>query len=314
MNKVVDGILLVDKEEGLTSHGVVSLVKRVLGGSRAPKVGHAGTLDPFATGLLVVMAGQATKLSPYLTGENKTYRAVMKLGEATDTLDRTGRIVKRMDGPFPAPGEITDVLKRFTGALEQTPPMYSAVKHHGVRAYRLARKGIEVPLRKRCVKVFVLELLEYDPPFATLEVHCTSGTYIRTLAADIGEALGTAAHLTALRRLSVGTFDVTDAVASIELRGGSGCREMIAGSMTAPADALHRMASIEVSPELAARIRRGYRPSMAEVGAGNEKSIPTEDGLVKVVAGRELIAVCRVTAAGGSMPEDLIIERVFLSV
>ena len=300
---------MVDKEEGVTSHGVVSFVKRILGGRRASKVGHAGTLDPFATGLLVVMVGEATKLSRYLSAVDKTYRAVMKLGEATDTKDHTGRIVKSVDGPLPEASEISAVLKRFTGTIEQAPPMYSAVKHGGVRAYSLARKGVEVQLKMRRVKVFRLELIEYDPPFVTLEIHCSSGTYIRSLAADLGEALGSAAHLTELRRLSVGAFSLADAVASSRFREQDFSGDDIRRRLTAPGDALHGMVSVNVSRQMADRIRTGYQPSQAEIGVG-AVSLPAGEGLAKVMAGRELVAVGRFgsseSAAGFS------VERVFL--
>jgi tRNA pseudouridine55 synthase len=313
LNTGLAGILLVDKEENLTSRGVVSRVKRALGGRRSPKVGHAGTLDPFATGLLVVMVGQATKLSPYLAGEDKIYRAEMKLGEATDTLDLTGRVVKRVEKPYPAEREVKDALKRFTGTVEQSPPMYSAVRHQGVRAYRLARKGIEVSLRKRRVNIYYLDLIEYDPPHATLEIHCSSGTYIRTLAADLGEVLGTAAHLTALRRLTVGRFRLTEAVPSSELSSEAQCLRVISGHLTAPVDALHGIPSVSVSEGMAARIRNGYQPSMGEMSAADEEICRVVGGLVKVVAGRELVALGRLTAAVESKPAGLSMERVFSS-
>lgn len=304
------GVLLVDKEEGVTSHGVVSFVRRILGGRRASKVGHAGTLDPFATGLLVVMVGESTKLSRYLSAVDKTYRAVMKLGEATDTMDRTGRTVKSTGGPLPDASEISAVSKRFIGTIEQVPPMYSAVKHGGVRAYSLARKGFEVQLKKRRVNVSRLELVEYDPPFATLEIHCSSGTYVRSLAADLGEALGSAAHLTGLRRLSVGAFGLADAVASSRLREQGFSCDDIRRRLTAPGDALHGMVSVNVSRQTAERIRAGHPPSMAEIREGSA-SVPPGEGLVKVLAERELVAVGRLSSAESTA--GFSVERVFLS-
>ncbi|MFO8088472.1 MAG: tRNA pseudouridine(55) synthase TruB [Desulfatiglandaceae bacterium] len=305
------GILLVDKEEGLSSHQVVSLVKRALGGRKAPKVGHAGTLDPFATGLLVVMVGQATKLSRYLAAEDKIYRAVMKLGEATDTLDATGRVIRSLEGPLPSMEEIEAVSKKFIGIIEQTPPMYSAVKHQGVRAYRLARKGIHVLLKKRNVNISEIELIEYKPPYAKMEIHCSAGTYIRTLAADLGEAMGNAAHLTALRRLSVGSYNIADALGSSELHVGAGCREKLVARLIDPVEVLEWMPSIPISAGLAARISRGYQPTKDEIDAGAD-SVPREQsGLVKIVAAGRLVAVGRLGNAEGAEKSGFTAERVF---
>jgi tRNA pseudouridine55 synthase len=303
------GILLVDKEEGLSSHEVVALVKRALGGRRGPKVGHAGTLDPFATGLLVVIVGQATKLSRYLTSEDKTYLAVLKLGETTDTLDPTGQVVKRVSKPMPTSEEIRVVSRKFTGVVEQTPPMYSALKINGVRAYSLARKGRQVALKKRNVNIFELDLLDYQEPYATMKIACSAGTYIRSLAADLGEAMGSAAYLTALRRLRVGRFHTTDALNSSELRPGAACREKLLERLLDPVEALDRMPLITVSSGLAARIRRGYRPEAAEIGAGPFS--PAGDEPFKVVAGGRLVAVGRLGRSESKDRNGFIAERVF---
>jgi len=307
-----DGILLVDKEEGLSSHQVVSLVKRALGGRKAPKVGHAGTLDPFATGLLVVMVGQATKLSRYLAGEDKTYRAVMKLGEATDTLDGTGRVLRRLEKPLPSMEELEAVSKKFTGMIEQTPPMYSAVKHQGIRAYKLARNGIRVPLKKRKVTIFEIEWIDFQAPYATLEIHCSAGTYIRTLAADLAEAMGSAAYLKALRRLSVGRYQCANALDSGELRDGAGCRETLFERFIDPVEALAWMPTLRISSGLAAGIRRGYQPKIDEIGAAAVDSASRlHKGPVKIVADGRLVAVGRLEEAEGSEENGFKVERVF---
>jgi tRNA pseudouridine55 synthase len=308
-----DGILLVDKEEGLSSHQVVSRVRRVLGGRKAPKVGHAGTLDPFATGLLVVMIGQATKLSRYLAGEDKTYRAVVKLGEATDTLDATGTVIKRLEGPLPSGEEIEAVSKKFVGIIGQTPPMYSAVKHQGVRAYKLARKGIHVALKMRKVTISKIQLMDYQAPYATMEIHCSAGTYIRTLAADLAEAMGSAAHLTALRRLSVGRYRCADALDSGELRDGEGNRENLFDRIIDPVEALEWMPSLTISSGLAARIRQGYQPTIDETGAGTGSASGTRDGLIKLVVAGRLVAVGRMGDAQGSEKSGFTVERVFFA-
>jgi tRNA pseudouridine55 synthase len=258
------------------------------------------------------MVGQATKLSRYLSGEDKSYRAVMKLGEATDTLDATGSVIRRSKEPLPSMEEIEGVSKKFIGIIEQTPPMYSAVKHQGVRAYKLARKGIHVPLKKRSVNIFEIELIDFQAPHVTMKIHCSAGTYIRTLAADLGEAMGSAAHLTALRRLSIGPYNIRDALGSGQLRGGTGCCEKLSARFIDPVKVLQWMPSITISTGLAARIRRGYQPSIDEIGAAAGDLVSRmQNGLVKIVAGDRLVAVGRLGNIEGVEQSGFIAERVF---
>ncbi|MBM4462260.1 MAG: tRNA pseudouridine(55) synthase TruB [Chloroflexi bacterium] len=210
MNKVsVDGILNIFKPSGRTSFSVVSLLRRLSGERR---VGHTGTLDPEATGVLVVCFGQATKVIRFLARAKKTYQAEIELGLATDSYDATGRVVKRGDPSSVNRDQVEQVLNCFRGPIEQVPPMYSAVKREGKRLYRLAWEGIEVPRKPRTVQIFRLELMEWQSPIASIEVECSAGTYIRSLAQDIGVALGCGAHLKKLVRLKNEPFHISEAV------------------------------------------------------------------------------------------------------
>jgi len=203
----MDGAVLVDKPVGLSSNRVLQEVKKLFG---ARKAGHAGTLDPLASGLLVVLFGEATKLSSVLLDADKEYVASVKLGEATATGDAEGEVVERSDVAVGA-GEIAAALERFRGDIEQVPPMYSALKRDGVPLYKLARRGETVERPARRVRIEELELREFQPHLVELRIRCSKGTYVRTLAEDLGRALGTCAHLAALRRTASGGLSVRDA-------------------------------------------------------------------------------------------------------
>ncbi|TAL17173.1 tRNA pseudouridine(55) synthase TruB [bacterium] len=208
MEKTPDGLLLLDKPVGLTSHTAVRKAARLLG---ADKAGHAGTLDPMASGLLLVGIGKATRLLEYLVGCSKTYRAVIRLGMTTDTLDQEGTVLSEKEVPdFPLE-EVEKALALFRGKISQIPPVYSAIKSEGVPLYRRARRGEEVTPPAREVEISRLDLMEWKNPFLKIEVECSSGTYIRSLARDIGEALDTGGVLWELRRLRCGPFSVEDA-------------------------------------------------------------------------------------------------------
>ena len=202
------GILLVDKPEAMTSAGVIRVLRPALG--RA-KVGHLGTLDPFASGLLPLCLGEATKVARYLLLERKEYTGTIRLGEATDTLDHTGAAVETSAVPPLEQATVDAVAARFTGRQRQVPPMYSALKQGGVPLYKLARRGIEVARAPRDIDVAGLELRLRPPDRIEFSLACSKGTYVRVLAADIGRALGTVAHLERLRRIAVGLFRVADA-------------------------------------------------------------------------------------------------------
>jgi len=221
----MDGILIIDKPEGPTSHDVVNRVRRIL---KTKKVGHTGTLDPFATGVLVLLVGKATRLAQFLDKDEKEYEAVVRFGFETDTGDKTGRRIAecglRNEELFDRLADIewNDVLSNFRGELQQVPPMYSAKKIDGKKLYEHARKGVEIERKGISVNISKLEILSEPPASAggevsktdaiKLRVRCSAGTYIRTLAEDIGRSVGTGAHLTELRRTRAGKFEIANAV------------------------------------------------------------------------------------------------------
>jgi tRNA pseudouridine55 synthase len=211
----MDGILVVNKPQGWTSHDVVGHIRRL---THQKRVGHAGTLDPMATGVLLVCLGRATRVAEYLMDSDKTYRAVVRLGVETDTFDANGQVV----ATHPVNVDESDLrtaLARFVGAIDQVPPMYSALKRDGKPLYRLARRGIEVERKPRRITIYDITLRAWQSPDATIDVCCSPGTYIRSLAHDIGAVLGCGAHLAALTRLASGSFRLEDAVTLEDLEG-----------------------------------------------------------------------------------------------
>lgn len=211
-----DGVLLVDKPAGMTSHDVVDRIRRQFG---LRKVGHCGTLDPAATGLLVLVLERATKLQNQFMADDKTYEGTMKLGVTTDSHDADGAVVAEKPVPPLTAADVEAVFARFRGDVQQVPPMVSAIKHEGTPLYKLARKGMTIAREPRTVHIYDLRLLHLHLPFVDLRVTCTKGTYVRTLCHDIGQALGCGAHLYRLRRIRSGSFDVADAHPLSELLG-----------------------------------------------------------------------------------------------
>jgi tRNA pseudouridine55 synthase len=199
----VDGILLLDKPLGVTSNEALQRVKRLY---NAAKAGHTGSLDPLATGLLPVCLGGATKFSAFLLDADKRYRVRVRLGVTTTTADAEGEVVETAPVDGIGEADLREVLRRFLGAIDQLPPMYSAVKHQGERLYKLARQGIEVERTTRTVQIFEIGLRAFAPPDFDMDVHCSKGTYVRTLAEDVGTALGCGGHVAELRRTGVGPF------------------------------------------------------------------------------------------------------------
>jgi tRNA pseudouridine55 synthase len=279
------GILLIDKPAGPSSFEAVRRVRKAL---KVRKAGHAGTLDPFATGLLLMCLGEATKLVPFLMPEPKTYLASVKLGEETDTQDLTGEVVARSE-KLPEPEEIYAAAARFVGEIEQIPPMYSALHHQGERLYKKARRGEKVEVKPRKVTIYGLEVLEVDLPLVTLEVTCSPGTYVRTLAADLGRTLGCGAHLAALRRLAVGPFKVEEALALEGLREMD--EEELASRIIPLAECLPGFRALSLGPEEAERL--GY--GQALLWPGNNLSLGER---VRVLAAGELLAVAEVRGEG----------------
>jgi tRNA pseudouridine55 synthase len=205
----LDGALLVDKPSGPTSHDVVDAIRRRF---QISKVGHCGTLDPNATGLLVIVLGRGTKLSERLMSDDKTYEGAIKFGETTNSYDSDGELVASLPVPPLNLDQLNGAATAFIGDQMQLPPMVSAIKQDGVPLYKLARKGIEVERKARLIHIYSLRFTAYSEPLAHFRVACTKGTYVRTLAHDLGQKLGCGAHLASLRRLAAGKFDVADAL------------------------------------------------------------------------------------------------------
>jgi tRNA pseudouridine55 synthase len=208
----ISGILLLDKPAGMSSNAALQKVKWLY---KAAKAGHTGSLDPLATGLLPVCLGEATKASAFLLDADKRYVTTVRLGEKTSTADAEGEVIETAPVPDITLEHLSEVLERFLGDIEQLPPMYSAVKHQGERLYKLAREGVEVERKPRTITIHDLVCLDFDGVNLKLDIHCSKGTYVRTLAEDISEALGTVGHVAELRRTAVGPFNDVDMV-SIE--------------------------------------------------------------------------------------------------
>lgn len=262
LQNAISGVLVVDKPIGLTSHDVVQIVRKGTGIRRA---GHTGTLDPRASGVLVILIGPAVRLSEYVSASDKRYQAVVHLGTTTDTYDADGRIIST------APVNVTESefqaeLQKFVGEIEQVPPPYSAVKVHGRKAYEMAREGEEIDLQPRKINVYSLELLEWAVPEAVIDVYCSSGTYVRSLAHDLGTAMGCGAHLVGLRRTKSGRFTLRDAVPLRKLRDAFDDGNWYQFLIPA-AEALSDWPSLELTTKQVDDIRHGHRVS-ADLAAG----------------------------------------------
>lgn len=275
------GVLPVDKPVGPTSHDAVAAVRRAL---RTRQVGHTGTLDPFASGLLLVCFGPATRLAEYLTPLPKTYRAVMRLGEATDTDDRTGEVVSRSDAwREMAEDRVRAVLAAQVGDVEQLPPRYSAKKVAGERMYAAARRGEELERKPVRVTIYRIDVLDVRLPEVEFEVECGSGTYIRAIARDAGEALGVGGHLAALRRTASGGISVDGAVPLDAL----GDAERVADAVLSPAEAVAHLPRVEVDEAGAAALGHGRAvPSPADLPAGVPVALVAADGALLAVGER----------------------------
>ena len=249
----VDGILVLNKEMGWTSHDVVAKIRKIMGMS---KVGHAGTLDPAATGVLPILLGRATRIAEYLLEWDKEYRAVLRLGETTDTQDATGKILTQNDTSSISEEALRQVVARFRGPQRQIPPMYSAVKVGGKPLYKAARAGETVERAERAIVVHELDILAIDGRDVTLNVACSKGTYIRTLCADIGHALGVGGHLYALERLRVGPLSIDHAmtVGQVATQAAIGTIEERLVTLN---QALERLPALRVTDEQARLVLHG---------------------------------------------------------
>lgn len=284
----MDGVLLVDKPEGITSAGVVRVLKRRVGGQ---KIGHLGTLDPFATGLLPLCIGEATKVAQFLSAEDKTYTGRIRLGVETDSLDCTGKVMAEAPPPSLDPGILEDICAQFSGAGWQTPPMYSAVKRAGVPLYQLARRGIEVEREPRRIQVHALSLTTAGPAELDFHVECSKGTYVRVLAAGIGRALGCGGHLGALRRTRFGPFDVREAHSLGDLEDWPEATLPVLPIRTA----LAGLRELVVSPGVATVLRRGQQGVLARLPMPQS---PEETAKIVTTAG-DVVAVVEVETGRG---------------
>ena len=268
---MIDGALLLDKPVGLSSNAALQEAKRLFG---AKKAGHGGTLDPLASGLLVILFGEATKFAGPMLDADKEYLATVKLGERTDTGDAEGRIVESHPVEVSA-DQVHAALARFRGEIEQLPPMHSALKHEGVPLYKIARKGGTVERKARRVQIHELELLARKADLLELRVRASKGTYIRTLAEDIGGALGTGAHLAALRRTASGLFSVGDAVTLDELRA-SGDRS----KLRPLASLLQGLPRTALDAAAEARLRNGQPLKISDVREGVRALYRVDGGVI----------------------------------
>ena len=288
----VHGVLNINKPAGMTSHDVVDAVRKILGVRR---VGHTGTLDPQATGVLPLCVGRATRIAQYLTQADKEYVMTLHLGITTDTLDAAGKETGRVEEVRVRREEILGILPRFVGEILQVPPLFSAKKYHGERLYRLARRGEQVERQPVSVRIHTLELLEFEPPFVTLKMSCSKGTYARSLCDDIGRVLGCGGHLHALTRTRSGRFGMEGILTleGLEQR----VREGRLGEVLIPvADALAHLPAVRVAPEAGRLIVHGN-----DVAASLVVQFPTgltRGALVRVLGYRKQLLSLAETAVG----------------
>ncbi len=253
--RALNGLLLLDKPTGESSNRSLQKVKRIF---NAAKAGHTGTLDPLATGLLVICFGRATKISNYLLAADKHYQVALKLGVTTDSGDVDGEVIEQQDATYVTQQQIVQVAEKLTGNIEQIPPMYSALKHQGTRLYELARKGVEIERQPRNVKIHSFNFVEQQQDLITMQVHCSKGTYVRTLVEDLGELLGCGAHVAQLRRTSLGPFVdkkmyTFDELESLAVQGLSALDTVVLPTELA----LMSWPSVSVEDELMADLRNG---------------------------------------------------------
>ena len=280
----MNGLLLIDKPQGLTSHDVVSRIRRIC---KTRKVGHAGTLDPLATGVLPVAIGTGTKVLQFLLVVDKSYRATLRLGVSTDTLDSEGTEIDRRELPTDCEARLQQIVRKFLGTIQQVPPMYSALKKDGVPLYKLARQGQTVEREARTVDISRLDIVSIDLPDVVIEVDCSKGTYIRTLAQDIGDAVGCGAHIVALRRLRSGPFVIDDCVTLESLADQS--TDTKAGFLSIE-QSLAFYPAVNLSVAAAKSLSFGVPPLMSDVVVDQELA---SGRLVRLMDADRLVAMAR---------------------
>ena len=277
------GLLLIDKPAGITSHDVVRRVRRIY---KTRKVGHGGTLDPLATGVLPVAIGDGTKILQFLLAEDKSYRATFKLGVTTDTFDSEGEILLERPIPEFTSVELEQICDRFRGEIKQLPPMFSALKKDGVPLYKLAREGKSVPRELRQITISRLDVIEFGLESVTIEVDCSKGTYIRTLIHDIGEQFGCGAHLTALRRLKSGEFSINECLTLAELQQ----LEQPSSALHSLDEALRNYPAAQLNPAAATALKFGIPPELDQVLTEEDL---LEKAIIRLQIDNELAAVAR---------------------
>lgn len=282
---LISGVIVVDKPVGMTSHDVVQVVRN---GTNIRRVGHTGTLDPRASGVLVLLLGPAVRLSEYISASDKRYQAVIQLGRTTDTFDGEGRTIQSKPVDV-SKEQFLGALQDYIGEIQQVPPPYSAIKVGGRKAYNMARAGEEVELEPRKIIIYSADLLEWQPPEAIIDVYCSSGTYIRCMANDLGRDLGCGGFLSGLRRIKSGRFTLRDAVSLKKLQEAFTSGDWTKYVIPA-AEALADWPSVPLTEQQVADIRHGHR-------------IPAETGVGKMARGLgptgELIALLELDAAAG---------------
>jgi len=303
----IDGLLVIDKPAGLTSHDVVQRVRKLLAIRR---VGHGGTLDPDATGVLLVAAGRATRFFPFLSRENKVYEGRIRLGVATDTYDASGRPVSEECRDLPVLGKLAPAMRAFEGEILQVPPRYSAKKLGGKPVYKLARADEEFTLEPSTVTVARFDLKAYRPPFVDFEVECSAGTYIRSLAHDLGRSLGCGAHLATLRRTSVGPYTLSSAVPLADLEEAAATGD--AAKHILPLERLLPWApAATVLAEAEVRVRNGspLEPGHLVAFPSGPPQISAETSLVRLFSGSgKLLALARPSPDGAKLHPFLVIS------
>ena len=295
----VNGIILLDKAKGESSNYALQRIKRLF---HAKKAGHTGSLDPLATGVLPLCLGEATKISQFLLDSDKRYMAKVKLGERTDSGDSEGVVIdvqRRIDVDYDA---LVQTLTKFEGEIKQLPPMYSALKHHGVPLYKLARKGISIKRKVRAVTIHKIGLMNFDNNIAEIDVTCSKGTYIRTLADDLGQELGCGAHVIELRRLQAGVFSIDQCRGSNELEkikesfGLSGLDKVIVPMERA----VEKLPEVVLASETARDIRNGQAVSFHEL---------PKSGLVRLYEKENFIGIGIVNVDGEVAPKRLVAAK-----
>lgn len=299
----MNGVLIVDKPPGMSSFDVVRQVRRLC---QTRRVGHAGTLDPMATGVLPVAVGWATRLVEYMMAGEKTYQVTLQMGAFTDTQDAEGQIIEEKSWQHVDRLTFDAALAGFVGEIKQLPPMYSALKQNGKPLYQLARQGIEVERQARTIHIDSLIVDDFSPPSVTMTVSCSKGTYVRTLCHDLGRQLDCGAHMTALRRLACGRFDTGVSHTLEQLQTLAELGQPL--PLLSPAEVLADWPSLEVSGELLARLQNGVAPSLTELLA----PVLAAGAKVRFMAGETLVAVANFTPGGyGKRPGDFEVIKVF---